>query len=318
MITLITGAPGTGKTAFAVKLFTEHEYYPASAVLFNVRGWKGAGESYVEPSNPDLYERPRFVFLVDEAQTFWPSRVAGRPVPVIVDHLAKHRHISQDWILTAQHPGQIDIGIRRLVGRHIHLTRTAIGVRFSEAGECRDDLKFQRDESRKYGFPVDSLALYQSDEGVTEQQKKGLRLPKRLIFMLGLVAVLGVSIAYFYSQSSMFGGEEDIQAERVTKTTSAAAPVVDAQDEVLPVTHAPNPQYYLPADMSFPELAKAPRYPVACLSTVDRCKCYDQKTQVIEGMSETRCRLIAMGRNSFAVLQPSPVDNNGSEGIDKP
>lgn len=318
MITLITGAPGTGKTAFAVKLFTEHEYYPNTAVLFNVRGWSGAGESYLEPSNPDLYERPRFVYLVDEAQTFWPSRVAGRPVPVIVDHLAKHRHISQDWILTAQHPGQLDIGIRRLVGRHIHLTRTAIGVRFSEAGECRDDLKFQRDESRKYAFPVESLTLYQSDEGVTEQQKKGLRLPKRLILMFGLVAFLGVTIAYFYSQSSMFGGGQPEQVE-VKKSQQQQEKVVQASvEEVLPVTQAPNPYYYMPADMTFPELAKAPRYPAICISSATRCKCYDQVNQVIEGMAESRCRLISQGRNALAVLNPSLVDNNRSENIDKP
>lgn len=303
MIILVSGAPGTGKTAFAVKLTTESEYYPDSVVVFNVRDWKGAGEYHASPDSPVLYEKPRTVYLVDEAQTFWPSRVAGRPQPPIVEHLAKHRHISQDWILTVQHPGQLDIGIRRLVGRHIHLTRTPLGVRFSEAGECREDLKFSRDESRKYDFPVESLELYKSDEGVTIHQKKGLKLPKRLMFLGGLAVVLFSSIVYFYNKSSIFGGEEKkpIQALQTPKMFEQGA--VESS-ETLPLDKAPGVVYYLPKDTAFPEIARAPRLPVSCIASKLVCKCYDQSAQLIEGFPENRCRAIVAGKNALATLYP--------------
>lgn len=308
MITLITGAPGTGKTAYAVSLLMESEYYPHSAVLFNVREWKGEGRVYESPNNPNLYEAPRTVYLVDEAQTFWPSRVAGRPVPEIVDHLAKHRHISQDWILTCQHPGQLEIRIRNLVGRHIHLTRNALGVRFSEAGECREDLKFNRDESRKYSFPVQSLGLYKSDEGVTVHQKKGLKLPKKLIFLVMLILFLVATVVYFFQRSTIFGGASEPQQTGFMK--SATTSPSSTKGDVLPLTQAESPLYYAPADPAFPEIAKAPRIPVACIKGRDACKCYDQAGQLIVGLPEPRCEQIVTGVNPLAVLYPK--DNPAS------
>jgi hypothetical protein len=91
----------------------------------------------------------------------------------------------------------LDVALRRLVGRHTHLERNALGIKYSESGQVRDDLQFNRDESRKYDFPVDALKLYKSDDGVTDLQKKGLRLPKRLLFLGGLVAFLLIFITLY-------------------------------------------------------------------------------------------------------------------------
>jgi len=201
MIILITGALGTGKTALAVKMLTENKYYPGNAVIVGVREWKGEGHFYPlksqleAPANQKLIEEigtlSGTVYLVDEGKKIWPSRIAGKPAPAFIDtHLAESRSIAQDWIITAQAPGQIDVALRRLVGRHIHLLKTPLGIKYSEAGECRDDLEFSRDESRKYDFPVESLKLYRSDDEVTDLQKKGLKLPKRLIFLLLLIITL--------------------------------------------------------------------------------------------------------------------------------
>lgn len=310
MITLITGAPGCGKTAFAVSLLLKSEYYPGNSTVFNVRDWSGGGTYFDTPAEASTYEKPRHVYLVDEAQTFWPSRVAGRPVPAIVDHLAKHRHISQDWILTCQHPGQLEIGIRRLVGRHIHLTRTPLGVKFSEAGECVEDLKFTRDQSRKYDFPVESLKLYKSDEGVTSHQKKGLQLPKRLIFLVGLIGFLAATGVYFWNKSDMFGGGDDeVVATGISPQRSARAD--SAAPNVMTLQTAPDVMYFRPPNPDFPEVAKAPRFPVSCIASKAKCLCYDQASQVISDLSPARCRAIVSGNNPLAVLYPGPlpVDN---------
>ena len=164
-IILISGALGTGKTALAVKLLTEHKYYPDNAVVVGVREWNGGGAYYQLKSMQDatanqrmieeIGKLPGTVYLVDEGKKIWPSRIAGKPVPEFIDsHLAESRSIAQDWIITCQAPTQIDVALRRLVGRHIHLEKVGLGIKYSESGQIVEDLKFGRDESRKYSFPV--------------------------------------------------------------------------------------------------------------------------------------------------------------------
>lgn len=319
---LITGAMGTGKTALAIKHLLESEHYPRSAFIFGVRGWKGAGHYRELPgdqpqANQQLFEElgriSHSVYLVDEAKKVWPSRVAGRPVPPFIDNqLAESRSVSQDWILTAQAPGQIDVKVRHLVTKHIHLEKTPLGIRYSEAGSCRDDLKFSREESRKYEFPVDSLKLYDTDEGETVHQKKGLKLPRRLVFMLGLIVVLIGTIAYFASNSRLFNEAVEAQAQPAGFMQQASGFMGGVPEtkkpEVLPVTHAPGPEYYRPSNTAYPELAKAPRYPVSCLASMktSRCSCYDQAGQFIDKIGFKRCMNIIAGNNELAVLYPEP------------
>ncbi|MDR4513156.1 zonular occludens toxin domain-containing protein [Nitrosomonas sp.] len=320
MITLITGSLGTGKTAFAIKLLTEHSYYPDNAVIVGVREWQGGGAYYPLKSMQDATANQRMIeeigglsgtiYFVDEAKKIWPSRIAGKPVPQFIDsHLAESRSIAQDWILTAQTPTQIDVALRRLVGRHIHLERNALGVKYSEAGQVRDDLKFSRDESRKYQFPVESLTLYKSDDGVTDLQKKGLKLPKRLLFLLFLIIFLFIVIGYFVSQSSMFGTavspHQTIEepTNELTKVMNSPKVQTNGQqkDEVLPLSLAPSIYYYLPRDPSYPEIAKAPRLPLSCLRrNENECICYDQYNQRIESFPLKRCNDIIDGVNPLA------------------
>lgn len=318
MIILITGALGTGKTALAVKMLTENKYYPGNAVIVGVREWKGEGHFYPlksqleAPANQKLIEEigtlSGTVYLVDEGKKIWPSRIAGKPAPAFIDtHLAESRSIAQDWIITAQAPGQIDVALRRLVGRHIHLLKTPLGIKYSEAGECRDDLEFSRDESRKYDFPVESLKLYRSDDEVTDLQKKGLKLPKRLIFLLLLITVLFGVIGYFASNSSMlgFGDKAEVKKEEGGFMAAANPSGVSAQqlpnDEVMKLNKAPDIYYYRPVNSNYPELAKAPRIPKACLqSKANGCVCYDQYQNRINDFPLKRCEDIVNGLDQIA------------------
>ncbi|SDX42062.1 zonular occludens toxin domain-containing protein [Nitrosomonas oligotropha] len=321
-ITLITGSLGTGKTALAVKLLTEHSYYSDNAVVVGVREWQGGGAYYPLKSMQDATANqkligeigglPGTVYLVDEAKKIWPSRIAGKPTPEFIDsHLAESRSIAQDWILTAQAPTQIDVALRRLVGRHIHLEKTALGIKYSEAGQIREDLKFNRDESRKYSFPVESLKFYKSDDGVSDLQKKGLRLPKRLIFLMVLIFVLAGVIYYYGSKSTMigFGSTEETPQTSEEKLTSASfIPSGSAHpqpapknDKPLKLNEAPDIYYFLPKDPAFPEIAKAPRVPLSCLSSKSQgCICYDQYMNRIKDFPVKRCEDIIKGDDQVA------------------
>lgn len=323
-ITLISGALGTGKTALAVKLLTEHSYYPDNSVVIGVREWNGGGAYYNLKSMQDAVANQRMieevgalpgtVYLVDEAKKIWPSRIAGKPAPGFIDnHLAESRSIAQDWIITCQTPTQIDVALRRLVGRHIHLEKTPLGIKYSESGQIVEDLKFSRDESRKYTFPVESLKLYKSDDGVSDLQKKGLKLPKRLIFLVCLIAVLGGVISYFMNQSTMLGfgkAEASAKVEKEKPSTfmggdyqfpDSAAKASSVPDKALPLSQAPDIYHFLPKDPAFPEIAKAPRLPVACLSSkANGCVCYDQYNNRINDFPLKRCTDIINGNDQIA------------------
>lgn len=319
MITLITGSLGTGKTALAIKLLTESEFYPNSVFVYGVRDWKGAGTYFPlkgqerAAENQKLLEETGRVshacYLVDEAKKVWPTRVAGRDEPPFINtHLAESRSVSQDWILTAQAPGQIDVALRRLVGRHIHLEKTPLGIRYSEAGKCRDDLKFEAAESRKFTFPVESLKLYSSDEGVTTQQKKTLKIPSKLVWLLAVVvAMLGI-VVWSWSNSSLLAGvSESVQEQNaaVEKTGGGLFGPKFGNSEILPVQNAPHVFYYKPRDPDYPEIARAPRYPVSCVSMGSRCLCYDQAAQRLD-VGPERCQQIVDGSNELATLYPRP------------
>jgi len=316
VITLITGALGTGKTALAVKLLMESGHYPGSVFVYGVRGWKGAGRYYDLQSqefaaeNQALLEKTGRVshscYLVDEAKKVWPTRVAGRPEPAFINgHLAESRSVSQDWILTAQAPGQVDVALRRLVGRHIHLEKVALGIKKSESGACRDDLKFGDSESEKYSFPVASLQMYESDEGVTKLQKKGVAVPKKFIWLgLFLVSMI-VMVWYFASKSNMVKSLTGAENEQVVGSSMLGA-MTGEVPKAVSVTDAPSPFYFDPKVNSYPELAKAPRYPVSCVASKVVCKCWDQAGQYLELLGDQRCREIVSGKNKLAVLYPVP------------
>lgn len=206
----------------------------------------------------------------------------------------------------------MDVALRRLVGRHIHLERNSLGIKYSESGQVRDDLQFTRDESRKYDFPVDALKLYKSDDGVTDLQKKGLRLPKRLIFLGALVSFLLIFISYMISNSSMlgFGGPSETidavlpelpTANYSLNSTPQAKKDSAKPDSILPLESAPSIYYYLPRDSNYPELARAPRIPKSCIRRdYESCVCYDQFTNRINDFPLRRCNDIVDGVDQIA------------------
>lgn len=331
MITLISGALGTGKTALAVKLFTESEFYPESAFVFGVRGWKGKGQWYElagdDPKgNQALIDRvgqlPHSVFLLDEAKKVWPTRIAGKPVPAFIDgNVAESRSVSQDWIVTCQAPRQVDVALRSLVGRHIHLEKTAFGIKKSEAGSCREDLKFEKFEVEKYDFPVSSLALYETDEGETKAQKKGLKLPKRFLWM-GLLVIACFSIAgYFFYKSRQAGGMFSKIGETVKlqdKSGSALVPLSDAMTFREKLT---------PRDLDDPNSAPMfaavrPRAVavevMGCVASASRCVCYSQQgTRLL--LPDSQCRERVENRFYDPFKQPvSPPDDQKQRALDRP
>ncbi len=125
MLTLITGAPGSGKSAAMVRMLFDAEK---------------AGRAIYVDGVPDLtiahtpLEDPRrwmdcpdgALIVIDEVQRIWRPAGAGAKVPPDVEQLETHRHRGFDFILVTQHPNLLHQNVRRLVGRHIHIRDVGI------------------------------------------------------------------------------------------------------------------------------------------------------------------------------------------------
>ena len=318
MIYLLTGAPGMGKTASALTLMQTLPQYPDKVVVIGVREYKGKGEYHETlPENFDFARYPGFLFLIDEAQDYWPSRVAGYKAPASLEFLPKHRHIGQDFILTCQFPTQLDVKLRQIVGRHIHLKAEALGVFSYESGTCEDKLDFDPNTKRpRGGIPQTTKAIYNSMEGdETNLQKSRPRLPFKLWLILGLVVVLAaVALYMLFGKDSIISGVlgtrgEVDQGDMVADATgpSYSNPMgtggqARQKPEVPPIKllrEIRHPAELHPGNTDYPELAAQPRLPVSCIASAKRCTCFDQAAQLIDKMGQDRCRTIINGQDSM-------------------
>ena len=162
MITLITGTPGTGKTASAVDLLLR-EYQDRPLYV------DGLADLKLEHHPLDVLTWPTeapdgAVIVVDEVQRKWRQRGPGSKVPDSVAQLETHRHRGLDFIIITQGPRLIDSNVRALVGRHVHIRDTGFMGRWAyEWPECNDALAWAKCQNkRRYKLPTKVFDLYKS------------------------------------------------------------------------------------------------------------------------------------------------------------
>lgn len=313
MITLITGTPGAGKSLYAV-----HEILQPEAKAGRQLFVDGIPDLLIPHElAPDVLEWPDWApegshIVIDEAQRIWRPEASGKTPHKSIAELEFHRHAGLDFTLITQHPGLIHANIRRLVGRHIHVRRTALGVMVYEWSECKasPDTAFKSALTKlRWSHPKSSFGLYKS---ASIHQKVKFRIPKALWFIivpLVLMPFIGWAIYDFFSkgiappiptvstapapvaQSSPFAvsGQAPSQQQPGTVTAQPAKPV----DENENIREKFIPRIY-------GEPATAPAYdnlrtvvtmPVvaACIADADRCWCYTQQMTKVD-MTETQCR----------------------------
>lgn len=315
MITLITGIPGTGKTALAVSMLLEEQ---GNRPLFisgipelkvdhqltpPVEEW-----TREEPTPEDeKVMRPIFNFpansiiVIDEAQNVYRPRGVGSKVPPHVAAFETHRHTGVDFWLITQNPGLLDANIRKLVGRHIHIRDTVLGRFLYEWSECGDvESKSARDlsASRRYKLPKKVFSLYKSSSLHLKQKH---RIPKAayfLIFAFIAAPLIGYRIYTRMheemTQKNPFGpGKPGAPgAQGIAGEGGQVKPPVDMvasyQPRIRGLPHT------APRFDKVTEATTAP-IPAACVATARDCRCWSQQATRIDVPAELCKQIVAHG-----------------------
>lgn len=303
MITLITGTPGTGKTAYAVAelekitgkniyvdgipdLVLPHEVAPP------VTEWVRVNEDESGAKSHEWLIPANSIVIVDEAQRSFRPRPTGSKVPDYVAALETHRHAGLDFWFITQHPGLLDVNIRRLCGRHIHVRNTPIGRRLHESTQVFDpENKTERDATvtRPYRLPKQVFGKYKSAEIHTKNSK---RLPFSFyVALAAIVAFVGIGWKVFDTFKT-----RTAEPEKTTKTETQAAPAPIAASEVKdPATMLVE---FNPAVPGRPETApafdalrvvKVMPVVVGCIQTPTRCTCHNQQG-LDAGLDNLQCQ----------------------------
>lgn len=213
MITLITGTPGSGKTAYALDMMLRLQKLDNSRRLYvhGIPDLKVPHEIVVCDSKTcdycttlldrDLYLQASTwhewaaqgaIFFFDEVQNIHRPRHGSSAVPECVATYEVHRHRGLDFFMITQNPSLIDANVRALVSQHIHLTATWARRVKHEWAQCKTDLSSTTDESIKstYTLPKDVFKLYKSASLHTSVTRKKpfvfYALPVLILIILGL------------------------------------------------------------------------------------------------------------------------------------
>lgn len=293
MITLITGAPGAGKTAALVDLLRS-EGLRRALYVSNLNGLTLPHVPLEEPNKwPELVEDGAAI-VIDEVQSVWRPRGNAAAVPDAIAKLETHRHRGLDFYLTTQHPGLLDANVRRLVGRHIHLRDVGLlGRWWYEWPEATNVESFRTAPVKKrYTLPKQAFGLYKS----ASLHIKPIRSVPRVVLVLG-AAVLALGFLVHRGYASISGKIEAAQIKPEAPAAAASAAVSPARSVASPVAAAA-----MPGAIPEPERPQV----VGCFSSARTCRCFDAKGFPIV-VEWDLCRISSVGYAGLVPLDLSPT-----------
>lgn len=308
MITLITGVPGAGKTLYAVSQILLPESKTERPIFVD-------GIPDLIPRHeiaPDVLDWPNWApqgahIFIDEVQRIWRPESAGKlPHPSIAE-LETHRHRGLDFTIMTQHPSLVHANVRRLVGKHIHVRRTALGVKVYEYSECQaqPDTAW-RNALTKFSWkhPKNAFGLYKS---ASLHVKVKFRIPGSVKVLACCVLAIGGLSYYMFNRlwssthqetsalvQTAVQGAQTLSAMQpssaATSTAVTAMPVVveevDPREAFIPRVYGE--PWTAPAYDGIRVVRNMPKV-VACLATEERCACYTEQRTIIE-MTDSQCR----------------------------
>lgn len=344
MIILITGTPGSGKTLFAVAELLAGQFkdrpllvnaipqllLPHQAISDqDVERWHEGGVP--TPDGAPSFDVKNAVIVVDEVQRIARPRPASQKVPDWIAALETHRHKGVDLIIITQHPQLLDVNIRRLVGRHLHVRRTFAlkSAVVYEWDHCENPGNVKHATTRLWRYPKKAFELYKSSELHT---KAGGRVPPVVIVViLCAVAIPFVAYQLWYRLGHRFAGDTTMDQLKSIPTQPGQArgfaagsrngtpgPLSTAEWIASYKPRIAGLSYSAPAYDKLAEPKRIP-LPAACIESASKgCKCFTQDATPYDA-PEDMCRQIVKGGVFHAFLeapapQPSPGAKNPPSG----
>lgn len=311
MFYLVTGANGAGKTLNTLKWVRELSVKENRPVCHNGRFEPVEGgelASWQKIDAKDWQSQPDgTIFLIDECHNDFPIRPTGSTPPEHVRMLAEHRRRGFDFYLVTQHPQNIDVFVRRLIGSpgwHRHLKRTfgadLVSVLEWPAvnAQCEKDGSGSSGSVTMQAFPKEVYGWYRSASLHTGKK----RIPKA-VWMLGACALLVPVLGYF-AFTTVYSNVTN-QAKPATETianqpggnvqTAAASRTMTTMeylDHRKP--RIPDFAHTAPAYDDVTKPTEAP-YPAACVQMGKTCKCYTQQATLLHVSGTVCLQIVAQG-----------------------
>lgn len=272
MIYLVTGTPGTGKTAMVVDMIlnnvdglfkmtiedgtvVDRPLYFCHIDGLDAKKFKAheLSEEEIQSAPLDQIMPQGGVLIVDEADYTYPVRPPSQAVPPYIKTLKELRHHGFTLILMVQHPTMIDRYIRQLVGKHIHLERKAIGTKRYEFFRCEESLNaaaFTSVVGSQYRPPKEAFKYYKSASQHIKFKKK--LHPVFIMIPIGIVFMFYLGVPLF----SKWFGLSDNQSQKQSEQQHAK---IEGQDALNVIQHPTLPQQskFQEAAASVPEFSEA-------------------------------------------------------------
>lgn len=327
MITLITGAPGSGKTLYVVSkllmplmgTFVEstddegNKVKHPRTVYTNINGLMLPHEKIDAEWLMDWRNRvnPGAIIVPDEAQKMWPKRVTGSKVPQSVQDLETHRHDGVDFIPITQKPELLDQNVTSLAGRHLHVRRVgnSHNAIVYEWDSCSRGLLY-KNAFKKSGFryPRSAFQWYKSAEAHTKMPRA---LPTALF--IAIFALIGTAVAWPMLLDRITSGLDG------KPKAAAAKPADKTQPPAIGDLFAPG------GDLGIPNVAKTGQEPantlqaalplpvtvgdpedasVGCVQVKTVCSCFTAKGVKVAKPAEYCEASAAPGPVLLDIIQP--------------
>lgn len=271
-IVLVTGKPRIGKTAFVVEMLMFDDYYKSRKLFSNINGLDlphhppPEGHSWEDMHIWLKYkENIGSIVVFDEVQNLFPTRSNGSKIPENVAWLNVHGHSAIDLIFITQSPKLIDLNLREVVGKHIHIASNKMGgltrlewneVAMNPTAQAKNAL------SSSHKINEEVFNYYKSAEAHTGHEHVKSRWYYVIISMLIIVPILLSLVGFMgYRYYQQFKEKAYIEQKQETESTSQTQQInnetntTNLTDSMMPAVQQ---NQSLTAEMFIPTLAERP------------------------------------------------------------
>lgn len=323
MIYLITGNMGTGKTSRAVNMILTNEDGLFKQTLedgtvvnrplyfCHIDGLDVAKFHAHELTKEQIQSAPLdeimpqgSVLIVDEAHWTYPPRSPAQKAPPYVQKLSELRHDGFTLILLTQHPMQLDVFVRNLISKHVHLERKAVGMKQYWWYKCVTNLDnpaaVSGTESAPWKPPKAAFRYYKSASTHQKFRKKLPWVVWALLVVVAFTAWKGWGVYQTYQAST--GGT--VATETLDEQYADTAPLQPHTGAPAPLSGT-NVGGSLNAALFVPTLAEKPESKplydtvrqvrsfervAGCVNGGDTCNCYSDQGTIIKEVTEELCK----------------------------